>query len=119
MTPVDYFELCSPTVLPSVSRMMPIHPGSPILNFGCRIFPPAFSTRPKTASSFICDEHPEIDVLSPESIGGSPVMIVVDVEDVGALFPGYSCRCSSGETVGRCVQRCPSERQVGESLQAP
>jgi PhnB protein len=34
----------------------------------------------------ISDEYPEINVLSPESIGGSPVMIVLDVEDVDALF---------------------------------
>jgi PhnB protein len=34
----------------------------------------------------ISDEYPEINVLSPQSIGGSPVMIVVDVPDVDTLF---------------------------------
>lgn len=38
------------------------------------------------ASIFISDEFPEIDVFSPDSIGGSPVMIVLDVGDVDAMF---------------------------------
>jgi PhnB protein len=35
---------------------------------------------------FISDEYPDIDVLSPQTIGGSPVMIVLDVADVDAVF---------------------------------
>jgi PhnB protein len=38
------------------------------------------------ARIMISDEYPEIKVLSPESIGGSPVMIVLEVEDVDSLF---------------------------------
>ena len=38
------------------------------------------------ARIMISDEYPAIKVLSPESIGGSPVMIVLEVEDVDSLF---------------------------------
>lgn len=34
----------------------------------------------------ISDEFPEINVFSPETIGGSPVMIVLDVQNVDTLF---------------------------------
>ena len=34
----------------------------------------------------LSDEHPEMGVLSPKSIGGSPVTISVYVEDVDAVF---------------------------------
>ena len=34
----------------------------------------------------LADEHPEMGVLSPKSIGGSPVTISVYVEDVDAVF---------------------------------
>lgn len=35
---------------------------------------------------FLSDEFPEIGVLSAETVGGSPVMIVLEVPDVDALF---------------------------------
>jgi PhnB protein len=35
---------------------------------------------------FLSDEYPGIDVLSPETVGGSPVMLVLDVDDVDAVF---------------------------------
>lgn len=38
------------------------------------------------AKVFISDEYPEIGVLSPGTIGGSPVMIVLEVSDVDSLF---------------------------------
>jgi PhnB protein len=38
------------------------------------------------AAIFISDEFPEIGVLSPSSVGGSPVMLVLDVDDVDTLF---------------------------------
>ena len=38
------------------------------------------------APIFLADEHPEINVFSPETIGGSPVLIVLQVPDVDALF---------------------------------
>jgi PhnB protein len=50
------------------------------------------------ARIMISDEFPEINVLSPQTIGGSPVMIVLEVEDVDALF---SQAVSAGATVDR------------------
>lgn len=35
---------------------------------------------------FISDEHPEIDVISPETLGGSPVWLHLMVEDADATF---------------------------------
>ena len=37
------------------------------------------------ASIMLADEHPEIDFLSPTTLGGSPVTIHIYVEDVDAL----------------------------------
>jgi PhnB protein len=34
----------------------------------------------------LADEHPERDIVGPRSIGGTPVMIAVYVEDVDAVF---------------------------------
>ena len=34
----------------------------------------------------LSDEYPEMDVRSPETIGGSPVMLHLYVEDVDATF---------------------------------
>jgi PhnB protein len=34
----------------------------------------------------ISDEYPEIDVFGPQSLGGSAVMIILEVADVDALF---------------------------------
>jgi PhnB protein len=48
----------------------------------------------------ISDEYPEISVLSPDSIGGSPVMIVLDVQDVDAVF---NQAVAAGATVDRPV----------------
>ena len=38
-----------------------------------------------SAPIFLADEHPEIDVLSPQTIGGSPVTIHLTVPDVDTL----------------------------------
>jgi PhnB protein len=35
---------------------------------------------------FLADEFPEIDVRSPQSVGGSPVLLVLDVENIDGLF---------------------------------
>jgi PhnB protein len=35
---------------------------------------------------YLSDEYPEIDVLSPETVGGTPVMLVLDVDDVDTVF---------------------------------
>jgi PhnB protein len=38
------------------------------------------------ARVFVSDEYPEIGVLSPATVGGSPVMVVIEVENVDVLF---------------------------------
>ena len=48
----------------------------------------------------IADEYPEIGVLSPETLGGSPVMILLEVEDVDSLFEQA---VAAGATVNRPV----------------
>jgi PhnB protein len=35
---------------------------------------------------YLSDEYPEIDVLSPETVGGTPVMLVLNVDDVDTVF---------------------------------
>jgi PhnB protein len=35
---------------------------------------------------FLADEHPEIGVFSPTTIGASQVLLVLDVEDADAVF---------------------------------
>jgi PhnB protein len=52
------------------------------------------------APIFVSDEFPEIGVRSPASLGGSPVMIVLDVPDVDALF---NRAVAAGATVDRPV----------------
>lgn len=54
-----------------------------------------------SARILISDEYPEIDVLSPKSIGGSPVLIILDVEDVDAVF---SQALAAGATMVRPLQ---------------
>lgn len=49
----------------------------------------------------ISDEHPEINVFSPETIGGSPVLLVLNVADVDALF---AQAVAAGATVDRPLQ---------------
>ena len=48
----------------------------------------------------LADEFPEIDVLSPQSIGGSPVMLLLEVEDVDAVF---AQAVAAGATATRSV----------------
>ncbi len=38
------------------------------------------------APIMMSDEFPEIGVFSPETVGGSPVMILLEVEDVDSFF---------------------------------
>lgn len=52
------------------------------------------------AQIMISDEFPEINVLSPQSIGGSPVMIVLEVENVDTVF---NQAVAAGATVDRPV----------------
>jgi PhnB protein len=53
-----------------------------------------------TAAIMVNDEYPEIGVLSPKSIGGSPVMLLLDVADVDAVF---ARAVEAGATVDRAV----------------
>ncbi|RPI21654.1 MAG: VOC family protein [Chloroflexota bacterium] len=53
------------------------------------------------APIYISDEWPEHEALSPESVGGSPVMIVLDVPDVAALFQQA---VAAGAAVSRPLQ---------------
>ncbi len=52
------------------------------------------------APIFLADEHPEIDVLSPRTLGGSPVTLHLTVPDVDALFDQA---IAAGATVTRPV----------------
>jgi PhnB protein len=52
------------------------------------------------AGFMLADEFPEIGVLSPASIGGSPVMLLLDVADVDAAF---ARAVAAGATVERAV----------------
>jgi len=52
------------------------------------------------APIFISDEYPEIGVRAPASLGGSPVMVVLDVPDVDAA---YARAVAAGATVDRPV----------------
>lgn len=47
---------------------------------------------------FLSGEYPEIGVHSPATLGGSPVMLVLDVPDVDALF---AQAVAAGATVDR------------------
>jgi PhnB protein len=49
----------------------------------------------------LADEFPEIGVLGPESIGGSPVMLLLLVADVDAVF---ARAVAAGAAVGRAVE---------------
>ncbi len=42
--------------------------------------------RINNAPIYISDEWPESEALSPETVGGSPVMIVIETHDADALF---------------------------------
>ena len=47
---------------------------------------------------YLADEFPEINVLSPETLGGSPVLITLQVPDVDAMF---NQAVAAGATVER------------------
>ena len=52
------------------------------------------------ATFTLADEFPEIDVLGPETIGGSPVMMLLLVADVDAVF---AAAIDAGATQTRAV----------------
>jgi PhnB protein len=59
------------------------------------------------ANIMLADEHPEINFLSPRTLGGSPVTIHIYVEDVDAL-------ASKAEAAGAKVMRKVSDQFYGD-----
>ncbi|MBI1388802.1 MAG: VOC family protein [bacterium] len=59
------------------------------------------------APIFLADEFPEMDVLSPSTIGGSPVTIFLYVEDVDALV-------SKAESAGAEIVTPPETKFYGD-----
>lgn len=53
------------------------------------------------AELYLADEHPEIDVLSPTTIGGSPVLLHLTVVDLDAAL---AQAVDAGATVVRPIQ---------------
>jgi PhnB protein len=63
------------------------------------------------AGIMLADEHPEIGFLSPQTLGGTPVVLVLTVPDVDALF---TQAVSAGATAGRRLADQPYGRRSGE-----
>ena len=61
------------------------------------------------APIMLADEHPEMDFRSPHSIGGTPVNILVYVEDVDALV-------KQAEAAGAQVVRPPADQFYGDRM---
>jgi len=59
------------------------------------------------ARIFLADEHPEIDVLSPESLGGTTVLLHLSVADAGVVV-------ARAATAGATVQRAVQDQPYGE-----
>lgn len=67
------------------------------------------------ARMMLADEHPEIDVLSPESLGGSPTLFHLTVADAGATVARAA---AAGATILRPVQDQPYGERSG-TIQDP
>ncbi len=61
------------------------------------------------ATVMLADEFPEMDVRSPESIGGSPVTIYLQVDDADAVV---DCAAKAGAT----VEMPPTDMFYGERM---
>jgi PhnB protein len=61
------------------------------------------------ANIMLADEHPEIGFLSPRTLGGSPVMIHIYVEDVDAL-------AAQAEAAGAKVKKAVSDQFYGDRV---
>jgi PhnB protein len=59
------------------------------------------------ATIMLSDEYPEMDVVSPQSLGGTPVLIHLYVEDVDALF-------ARAVAAGAIVKRAPADQFYGD-----
>ena len=62
------------------------------------------------ATFYLSDEHPEIDVLGPESLGGTAVVLHLTVDDVDAL---YSRAVEAGATSVRVPEDQPHGSRHG------
>jgi PhnB protein len=62
------------------------------------------------ARLMLADEHPEIDVLSPESLGGSATLFHLTVADAGATVARAA---SGGATIMRAVEDQPYGERSG------
>jgi PhnB protein len=59
------------------------------------------------ATIMLSDEYPEMEVQSPQSLGGTPVLIHLYVEDVDALF-------GRAVAAGAAAKRRPADRFYGD-----
>ncbi len=59
------------------------------------------------AAFYLADEHPEIDFLSPESLGGSPVTLYVRVPNVDEFV-------AHAAEQGAKITRAPADQEYGE-----
>jgi PhnB protein len=59
------------------------------------------------ATIMLSDEYPEMEIVSPQSLGGTPVLIHLYVEDVDALF-------ARAVTAGAIVKRTPADQFYGD-----
>ncbi len=62
------------------------------------------------ARIMLSDEHPEIDVLSPQSLGGTPTMFHLTVADAGATV---ARAVAEGATIQRAVEEQPYGERSG------
>jgi len=62
------------------------------------------------ARIMLADEHPEIGVLSPQSLGGSPTMFHLTVADAGATVARAA---AAGASILRAVQEQPYGERSG------
>lgn len=53
------------------------------------------------ARIMLSDEHPEINVLSPKTVGGSPVMLILEVPDLEGIF---NQAVGAGASIDRPIQ---------------
>ena len=63
------------------------------------------------AGIMLADEHPEIGFLSPQTLGGTPVLLVLTVPDVDAFF---TRAVSAGGIVRKPVADQPYGRRSGQ-----
>ena len=62
------------------------------------------------AQIMLSDEHPEIDVLSPDTLGGTPMTLHLQVRDAAATVARAA---AAGATVQRAVQDQPYGERSG------